>query len=198
MDMTFLNTARARRLAITVAAVGAFSVASPAIASADPIDDVLNALPSGQISCSQAERYWTDEADYNSKVAQANALAIFDSRGPQIRAALARVDEAANRCGLKGGGANNTGGNNNAGGNNTGGGTTGGNNTGGGTTGGNNNTGGGNNAPAPAPDAATPTISLVAPGVPFFNIEIPGFGVISLPDLYQIVAQFLAQFGIRV
>lgn len=192
MDMTFLNTARARRLAITVAAVGAFSVASPAIASADPIDDVLNALPSGQISCSQAERYWTDEADYNSKVAQANALAIFDSRGPQIRAALARVDEAANRCGLKGGGANNTGGNNNAGGNNTG----------GGTTGGNNNTGGGNNAPAPAPApapaAATPTISLVAPGVPFFNIEIPGFGVISLPDLYQIVAQFLAQFGIRV
>lgn len=185
MDMSFLTT-RTRRLAMTVAAVGAFSLASPAIAAADPIDDVLNALPAGQITCAQAERYWTNEADYNNKVAQANTLAMFDSRGPQIRAALARVDEAANRCGLKGGG--NTGGN--AGGN-----------------------AGGNNAPAPAPAApaapgpaqsapapapAAQNISLVAPGTPSFTIEIPGFGSLTLPDLYRIVAEFLAQFGIRI
>lgn len=178
MDMSFLTT-RTRRLAVTVAAVGAFSVASPAIAAADPIDDVLNALPAGQITCAQAERYWTNEADYRNKVAQANTLAMFDSRGPQIRAALARVDEAANRCGLKGG----------------------------------SNTGG-NNAPAPtapaapvapgpaqsapAPAPAAQNISLAAPGTPSFTIDIPGFGSLTLPDLYRIVAEFLAQFGIRI
>lgn len=190
MDMSFLNTARTRRIAVTAAAIGAFSMASPAIASADPIDDALKAIPSGQISCAQAERYWTDEADYNSKVSQANALALFDRRGPQIKAALARVDEAANRCGLKGGAANtggNTGGNNNAGGNT------------GGDTGGN---GGGNNAPAPAPAPApaapAPALTLVAPGTPSFTIEIPGFGAVALPDLHRIVAQFLAQFGIKI
>lgn len=190
MDMSFLNAARTRRIALTAAAIGAFSVASPALASADPIDDALRAIPSGQISCAQAERYWTSEADYNSKVAQANALALFDRRGPQIKAALARVDEAANRCGLKGGAAN-TGGN--AGGN------TGGNNNTGGNTGG-GNTGGGNNAPAPAPaaPAPAPALNLVAPGTPSFTIEIPGFGLVALPDLYQIVVQFLGQFGIRI
>lgn len=185
MGMSFLTT-RTRRLAMTVAAVGAFSVASPAIAAADPIDDVLNALPAGQISCAQAERYWTTEADYRSKVNQANTLAMFDSRGPQIRDALARVDEAANRCGLKGGGANAGG---NAGGNT-----------------------GGNNAPAPAapaapaapgpaqsaPAPAAQNISLAAPGTPSFTIDIPGFGSLTLPDLYRIVAEFLAQFGIRI
>lgn len=185
MDMSFLNTARTRRIAVTAAAIGAFSMASPAIASADPIDDALKAIPSGQISCAQAERYWTDEADYNSKVSQANALALFDRRGPQIKAALARVDEAANRCGLKGGAAN-TGGN--AGGNT------------GGNTGGNG--GGGNNAPAPAPAPApaapAPALTLVAPGTPSFTIEIPGFGAVALPDLHRIVAQFLAQFGIKI
>lgn len=113
MLMTFSSSVRARRLAVTVAAVGVLSFAAPATASADQVDDILNALPAGQITCEQAQRYWTDEADYNSKVTQANALALFDSRGPQIKAALARVDEAANRCGLKGGGAAATG--NNAG-----------------------------------------------------------------------------------
>ena len=79
-------------------------IASPA-ASADVIDDALAALPSGQISCEQAQRYWTNEADYNNKVRQAQMVARFDSRGPQILDALGRVDEAATRCGLKGGGA---------------------------------------------------------------------------------------------
>ncbi|GAA1183022.1 hypothetical protein GCM10009631_21890 [Corynebacterium glaucum] len=79
-------------------------IASPT-ASADIVDDALAALPSGPISCEQAQRYWTDEADYYNKVAQAQMVARFDPRGPQILAALARVDEAATRCGLKGGGA---------------------------------------------------------------------------------------------
>lgn len=79
-------------------------IASPT-ASADIVDDALAALPSGPISCEQAQRYWTDEADYYNKVAQAQMVARFDPRGPQILAALARIDEAATRCGLKGGGA---------------------------------------------------------------------------------------------
>lgn len=74
------------------------------VASADTIDRALAAVPSGQISCEQASRYWTNTADYNNKVAQARAVATFDRRGPQILDALARIDEAANRCGLKGGG----------------------------------------------------------------------------------------------
>lgn len=77
-------------------------IAAPA-ASADIVDDALAALPSGPISCEQAQRYWTDEADYNNKVRQAQAVARFDPRGPQILDGLARVDEAATRCGLKGG-----------------------------------------------------------------------------------------------
>lgn len=88
----------------TSALVAGTLIASPT-ASADIVDDALAALPSGPISCEQAERYWTDEADYNNKVRQAQMVARFDPRGPQILAALARVDEAATRCGLKGGGA---------------------------------------------------------------------------------------------
>ena len=79
-------------------------IASPT-ASADIVDDALAALPPGPISCEQAQRYWTDEADYNNKVAQAQMVARFDPRGPQILEALARVDEAATRCGLKDGAA---------------------------------------------------------------------------------------------
>lgn len=172
--LSFFNTLRTRRLAVTAVAIGAFSLATPVAASADAIDDVLNALPSGQISCAQAERYWTDEADYNGKVAQANTLALFDSRGPQIKAALARVDEAANRCGLKGGGTTNTGG---------------------------NTAPAAPAAPAPAPGApaaVAPTLSLVAPGTPSFTLEVPSLGTVALPDVYRIVAQFLAQFGIRI
>lgn len=74
-------------------------------AHADMIDNALNAIPNGQISCEQASKYWTNTADYNNKVAQARAVAAFDARGGQIIAALSRIDEAANRCGLKGGAA---------------------------------------------------------------------------------------------
>ena len=74
-------------------------------AQADAIDDTLAKLPSGPISCDQAAKYWTNDADYQQKVRQAQTVARFDSRGPQILDALSRVDEAATRCGLKGGGA---------------------------------------------------------------------------------------------
>ena len=70
-------------------------------AQADAIDDTLAKLPSGPISCDQAAKYWTNDADYQQKVRQAQTVARFDSRGPQILDALSRVDEAATRCGLK-------------------------------------------------------------------------------------------------
>lgn len=93
---------RSLTTAATAAIAGAL-VFAPA-AKADLIDDALAKLPAGQIPCSQASKYWTNEADYNAKVRQAQTVARFDSRGPQILEALGRVDEAANRCGLKGGG----------------------------------------------------------------------------------------------
>lgn len=89
-----------RTLALTGILAGTVALA-PA-ANADAIDDTLAKLPSGPISCDQASRYWTNDADYQQKVRQANAIAAFDRRGPQILDALGRVDEAATRCGLKG------------------------------------------------------------------------------------------------
>ena len=90
-----------RTLAMTATLAG--TVALAPTASADAIDDALAKMPSGPISCDQASRYWTNDADYQQKVRQARAVAAFDRRGPQILDALSRVDEAANRCGLKGG-----------------------------------------------------------------------------------------------
>jgi len=90
-----------RTLAMTATLAG--TVALAPTASADAIDDALAKLPSGPIPCDQASRYWTNDADYQQKVRQARAIAAFDRRGPQILDALSRVDEAANRCGLKGG-----------------------------------------------------------------------------------------------
>lgn len=171
--MSIFNSAKSRSFALTATFVGAAALAAPATASADAIDDALNAIPAGQISCAQASKYWTTEADYNSKVSQANALALFDSRGPQIKAALARVDEAANRCDLKGG-TTNTGAT--------------------GATGGNAGTT--NNTPAPA--AAAPVASFAPAGTPSYTVQVPGVGGVQLPDLYQIVKQFLAQFGINI
>lgn len=170
--MSFLNSAKTKTVALTATFVGAATLATPAIASADIIDNALAALPSGEISCSQAEKYWTTEADYNSKVAQANALAMFDSRGPQIKAALARVDEAANRCGLKGGTVAAQA----------------------------EATEAAPAAPAPAttPEVAAavaPAINLAPAGSPAFTIEVPGVGNVQLPDLNKAVQQFLAQFA---
>ena len=90
-----------RTLAMTATLAG--TVALAPTAGADAIDDALAKMPSGPIPCDQASRYWTNDADYQQKVRQARAIAAFDRRGPQILDALSRVDEAANRCGLKGG-----------------------------------------------------------------------------------------------
>nr|WP_254359826.1 hypothetical protein [Corynebacterium glutamicum] len=53
--MSFLNSAKTKTVAFTATFVGAATLATPAIASADIIDNALAALPSGGISCSQAE-----------------------------------------------------------------------------------------------------------------------------------------------
>ena len=75
-------------------------------ASADMVDDYLAKVPSGQISCEQATKYYTNPSDYNSKKSQALAAANFHPRGGEIRDAVARADEAIARCGLNGGGGN--------------------------------------------------------------------------------------------
>ena len=177
------NSFSARTLALSAAVASTIALA-PA-AQADAIDDALAKLPSGPISCDQAQRYWTNEADYNSKVRQAQTIARFDRRGPQILDALARVDEAANRCGLKGGGAQNNGGGN-----------------------------GGpaqNNQPAPqapaqpgqpaqpqqqAPAAPAPaaqnTIVLAPAGAPSFEVPVNGVGTVVLPDVLAMLRQALA------
>lgn len=173
---------------LTTAALTVTLLSAPAVAQADAIDDALAKLPSGPISCEQASRYWTNEADYNDKVAQANMLAMVDPRGPQIREALARIDEAANRCGLKGGGAAPAPAPAPAPGNNApapapapapGG-----------------------NAPAPAPvdNAPAPAgaINSSAPGLPSINVQLPGGQWITLPNLQQIVKDFLAKYGVRI
>lgn len=195
------NPFSARTLALGAAVASTIALA-PA-AQADMIDDALAKLPSGPISCDQAKRYWTNEADYNSKVRQAQTVARFDSRGPQILNALARVDEAANRCGLKGSG-NNAGGSGNAGG---------------GTAQNNqgapqNNQGQQNQpqqqaprqgqqgqpqqqapapaAPAPAAPAAQNTIVLAPAGAPSFEVPVNGVGTVVLPDVLAMLRQALA------
>ena len=174
------------------ATIAAGLIAVAPSAGADAVDDMLAKLPSGQISCSQASKYWTNESDYNNKVAQARTLAMFDSRGPQILNALSRVEEAANRCGLKGGTAST--------------GTT-------GTTGTTQNTGtnagttaapvaSGNGGGAAATgngvvQAFGPSFSIPLPaGTPTFTVNVPGVGSFTLPDLVRIVTNFLNQaFG---
>lgn len=160
-------------------AVG-IGVLSPATASADAVDDLLNRFPSGQISCEQANSYWTNEADYNNKRSQAQMLANFHPRGGEIRDALARVDEAANRCGLKGGGAPAS------------------------QAPTPQSPAPQSPAPqapapqAPAPQAPAPQAPvipiLVAPGVPSVTVPVAGVANVEIPDLVVIVTEFLEQF----
>ncbi|MGD7003802.1 hypothetical protein [Corynebacterium halotolerans] len=97
---------RSLKTGLATAGVAAtFAAIIPATASADIVDDALAKIPAGQISCEQANQYWTTEAEYNSYASQAAAVAPFHPRGGEINDALARIDEAADRCGLKGGGA---------------------------------------------------------------------------------------------
>lgn len=169
------------------ATIAASLIAVAPSAGADTIDDALAKIPSGEISCAQASAYWTNEADYNNKVAQARTLAMFDSRGPQILSALARVEEAANRCGLKGGGTATTN-----------------------TTTATADTATAyvpqaNNSVATTANAATSfgfqglgqNISVPLPaGTPTVAVPVPGVGSFTIPDLASIVANFFNQvFG---
>ena len=168
-----------RILALTGIMAG--TVALAPTAGADAIDDTLAKLPSGPISCDQASRYWTNDADYQQKVRQANAIAAFDRRGPQILEALGRVDEAANRCGLKG------------------------------TQGKpaqNQTQAPKQNAPAPAPKQQAPQnldvrpqwagqipqrINLAPAGVPSFEVPVANVTTLQLPDILKLIQQALAQ-----
>lgn len=151
---------------------------STGVAGADAIDDALAKLPAGQISCEQASRYWTNDADFNTKKRQAQTIAAFDRRGPQIQAALGRVEEAANRCGLRG------------------------------TTGKAANKqqpaqpaqpapaqpAPAQPAPAPAPaPQGTPVITLAPANVPTFDVPVAGAVTLRLPDLAVIVQELLAK-----
>lgn len=177
---------RKRSLKTSLGIVGAAAIlttALPATASADIVDDALARIPAGQISCEQAEQYWTTEEEYNSYAQQARAAAVFHPRGGEIRDALHRIDEAADRCGLKGGA---TGGTNNGGG--TGGNA---NNNGGG----NANNGGNNNAPAPAPAPANngPVITIPVPsGTPTVSIPVADVATVVAPDVQKIIDDALS------
>ena len=161
-------------LALAVAAAGTLLMA-PA-AHADAIDDALAKLPAGQISCDQAKRYWTNDADYNNKVRQAQTIAMFDRRGPRILDGLARVDEAATRCGLKGGGNPAPA-----------------------------NPAPANPAPAnPAPANPAPAktaqpvgqlVTLAPQGVPTFDVPVANVATVRLPDLQAIAQELLARYG---
>lgn len=93
----------ARKAALFAATAGLTATLAAPAASADAIDDYLAKVPSGQISCEQAAKYYTNPTDYNNKKRQALAVATFDSRGPQIRDAISRADEAIARCNLANG-----------------------------------------------------------------------------------------------
>lgn len=187
-----LSRMKFRTLAMTAALAG--TIAAAPTAQADAIDDTLAKLPAGPISCDQASRYWTNDADYQQKVRQARTIAMFDRRGPQILDALSRVDEAANRCGLKGTtGGNNTNSNNANNANNT------------------NNTAPKQNAPAPQPKQQPKLniqpqfperVNLTPAGMPSFDVPVAGVTTLQLPDLLKMLqdalAQILAYFNIQL
>lgn len=176
-----------RTLAMTATLAG--TVALAPTAGADAIDDALAKLPSGPIPCDQASRYWTNDADYQQKVRQARAIAAFDRRGPQILDALSRVDEAANRCGLKGGAKPAQPKQNNQ----------------------NNQQQPQPKQPQPAPQQTQPKqqtqnpqnlnvrpqiperINLAPAGVPSFDVPVANITTLQLPDIIKMIQQALAQ-----
>ena len=164
----------------SVVAAGAVTALSPALASAGPVDEALALIPVDEITCDQARSYWTTEAEYNSIRTQAQAVSWVHPRGGEIRAALARVEEAANRCGLKGGGGGQSApGNNNPGNSNPG------------------NRTPNNPAPgAPAPDRGNVITVPVAPGTPTFDLPIGDVATVELPDLAVIFRDFLNSVNI--
>ena len=144
------------------------TLASPAIASADVVDDMLAKMPSGQISCSQAKSQYTNASDYNSKKRQALAVASVHPRGAEVREAIGRMDEAIARCNLNGGGntGGNTGGNNNSGNQN---------NNSGKTNTGNKNSGTKNTGAQVIP-------VLVQPGMPTVDVPVANIATFRIPD----------------
>jgi hypothetical protein len=164
------------------------TLASPAIASADVVDDMLAKMPSGQISCSQAESQYTNASDYNSKKQQALAVANFHSRGGEIRAAISRMDEAIARCGLNGGGnSGNTNSGNNPGNNS-------GNNSGNQNNSGNNsgNTNSGNKSNTDANGKQVIPV-LVQPGMPTVDVPVANVVTFRIPDAAKIVSDAVEQ-----
>lgn len=167
------------------AAAVTITLASPAIAQADPVDDLLAKVPAGQISCSQAQSQWTNQDDYNSKKAQALAVATFHPRGAEIRDAIARMDEAIARCNLAGTAGNNSG-----------------------------NPAQAPRpqqpapqpapapAPAPAPGKQAPANSnvipiLVSPGMPTVYVPVANVVTFELPDLAAMVQEQFGQLSSR-
>jgi len=165
--MTLL-TRRSVTTGLATAAM-AVALASPLTAHADVVDDALAKLPSGPITCEQANQYWTNEADFNSKRSQALAVAPFHPRGGEIRAAIGRIDEAADRCGLRGGGAPQA-------------------------PARPSNPAPSNPAPAPQAPVGQVIAIPVAPGTPTVTIPVGGAATIVAPDVAKIIADFLAQF----
>ena len=171
------------------------TLASPAIASADVVDDMLAKMPSGQISCSQAESQYTNASDYNSKKQQALAVANFHSRGGEIRAAIASMDEAIARCNLNGGGTSgndsgNTSGNNSGNQNNNSG-----NKNTGNTNSGNKNTGNKNTGTKSNTDANGKQVIpvLVQPGMPTVDVPVANVVTFRIPDAAKIVSDAVEQ-----
>ncbi|MCT1428950.1 hypothetical protein [Corynebacterium sp. p3-SID1241] len=164
----------ARKSALLSAATAlTVTLAAPAAAHADAVDNLLAKMPAGQISCSQAKQYWTNSADYNQKKSQALAVATVHPRGNEVRDAIGRMDEAIARCGLNG------------------------------TTGQGKpvNTGGqrGNApapkpAPAPAPAKNAKVIELgTIPGQP--TVDVPFLGqTFRIPDAAKIAQNAVSQF----
>ncbi|GAB3593584.1 hypothetical protein CFAEC_00340 [Corynebacterium faecale] len=212
------------RITLLPAAVVAVALASAPTGHA-AVGQMLNMLPSGGISCDQAANHWTSDADYQAKVAQAQAIAAMDPRGNEILAALGRVDAAAEQCGLKGTTGGSAGGNagsgtpagaGEAGGSATtsdpdsptgsnGAGASGG--GGGGSASGSAENGGsaapargsGGTADAPVTDAE----SILGPirdnpATPMRTIEVLGQGQIEVADADAMMSNFLRQFTIIV
>lgn len=170
--MTFTWNRSLKTGLATVGLATAAAIAIPATASADIVDDALARIPAGEISCEQANQYWTTEAEYNSYAAQARLAAVFHPRGGEINNALARIDEAANRCGLKGGG--NTGGQptNPAPGNHT----------------------PDNNHQQPGTPATGPVFTVPVPaGTPTTTMPIADIATVIIPDIQAILDDARAQ-----
>lgn len=155
------------------------TLASPAIASADVVDDVLAKMPSGQISCSQAKSQYTNASDYNSKKRQALAVAAIHPRGGEVREAIGRMDEAIARCNLNGGGntGGNTGGNKNSGNQN---------NNSGKTNSGTKNTG------------AQVIPVLVQPGMPTVDVPVANIATFRIPDAAKIASNTFKEVSANI